>query len=190
MIEKLNKKDIIALIYITLLSIIAVVYGFSIIPSPVQEQTIATDQKRVVDIAQLQTSIDDYYQTNKTLPSSLDEITTNTYNTSTLLEKTDPQTKQPYEYTLLDQYTYQLCADFTTDSTKESPDTYDTTVSDYPVYKDQFKHLSGHICFTKREPIPQNPSTYPTIFPCEAGRMCPMMKAADSPTPFPPGGNQ
>jgi type II secretory pathway pseudopilin PulG len=185
MIGKLNKKDIIALIYISLLSIIAVVYGFSIVPSPGQEQIFATDHKRVVDLANIQSAVDDYYQTNNTLPQSLDEITTQTNDPSTPLEKTDPQTKQPYEYTITSVYSYKICATFTTDSTKEQPNENDTTVPDYSSYQDQFKHPSGHFCFMEQEQPPNNPPypiNNPTLYPCRHGMMCPMIPA-NQPTP-------
>ncbi len=202
MIGKLNKKDITALIYITLLSIIAVVYGFSIIPSPASEQVLATDHKRVVDLANIQTAVNNYYQTNKALPSTLDELTTQVYDASTPLEKTDPQTKQPYEYSVSGQYSYKLCATFATDSTKEQTNAYDTTTVSYPVYKDQFNHPVGHFCFTEREQPPYNPPViYPTRLPCAEGKMCPMVPVEPtpatynstqtlSPTPYSVGGNQ
>jgi hypothetical protein len=178
MIGKLNKKDSIALIYITLLSIIAVVYSFSIIPSPLTEQNITTDLKRVDDLANIKTAVDNYYQTNGTLPQSLGELTQQAFSYTQPLEKTDPQTKQPYEYTILNQYSYQLCATFTTDSKKDQPDSYVTTSVSYPVYNGDFTHPQGHYCFTQREQPPYPPPSIqinPTKYPCRAGRMCPMV---------------
>jgi hypothetical protein len=178
MTGKLTKKDIIALGYITLLSIVAVVYGFSIIPSPSSEQQIATDQKRVTDLSNIQAAIEIYYQDNSALPVNLDTLTTQAYDTSTPLEKTDPQTKHPYEYMVTGPYSYKLCATFTTDSMKTQPNQYDKPVVSYPVYNGNFTHPAGHFCFTEQEQPPYNPqepSTHPTIFPCRAGRLCPMM---------------
>src|SRR6185437_8532699 len=162
MIEKLNKKDIIALSYITILSLIAVVYGFSIIPSPAKEQVIATDAKRVSDLSNIQTTVDNYYQTHNVLPTTLDQLKSQAYSPSTPLDKTDPQTNKPYEYTVMSQYNYQLCATFATDSTKDQTDPNDTTSVSYPVYNGDFTHPAGHFCFTEKEQPPYNgPITHP-----------------------------
>lgn len=191
MTGKLTKKDILALSYITILSVVAVVYGFSIIPSPVTERVIATDHKRVVDLANIQTAVDNYYQNNNsTLPPNLDSITTQAYDGSTPLAKTDPDTKQPYEYHILDPYNYQLCATFTTDSNKEKPEQYDTTVPDYSSYKDQFTHPVGHYCFSESEtpPVSDSPTPFeilPPRPPCGPGKMCPMTPSGQpSPTTY------
>ena len=184
MIAKLTKKDIIAFGYITLLSIIAVAYAFSIIPSPAKEQIIATDAKRVSDLSDIQTAVDNYYQTHNKLPATLDNLKTKAYDPSTPLVKTDPKTNQPYEYTVTSTYGYKLCATFATDSTKEQPDPNDSTT--YPVYSGDFTHPEGHFCFTQKEQPPYNqpiPVTHPKIYPCTAGRMCPMQpSASDTPT--------
>jgi hypothetical protein len=202
MIGNMTKKDIVALSYITFLSIASVIYGFSIIPSPASEHVIATDHKRVVDLANIQSAVDNYYQTNNTLPPTLDVLTTQAYDGSTPLAKTDPQTKQPYEYSVTGQYSYELCATFTTDSNKEKPNPDDTTVPDYSSYKDQFNHPIGHYCFTESEQTTDSPSpveVYPSRLPCTAGKMCPMMPVGEpspalynnqygvTPTPAPGG---
>ena len=184
MIGNLNKKDIIALVYITLLSIIAVGYGFSIIPSPMSEQAFATDQKRVEDLSNIQTAVDAYYQNNDKLPISLTSITTQAYDPSMPLEKKDPQTNQPYVYQVTSSYSYELCATFTTDSSKEQPDQYDNTGVYYPITNGSYTHPAGYFCFTEREQPKYNPpSSYPPvypIFPCRAGRMCPLKSTGQS----------
>ncbi|HSX09087.1 MAG TPA: hypothetical protein VLF93_02965 [Candidatus Saccharimonadales bacterium] len=179
MIANLNKKDIVAIVYITLLSVIAVVYALSIIPSPNTEQIIARDHKRIADLGDIKSAVDYYYQQNNILPPSLAELTTQAYSPSTSLEKNDPKTHEPYEYTVTSSYSYSLCATFETDSTKEQPNSYDTTAEDYSIYDNQFNHGIGHSCFTEKEPPLYDqsfPIAHPTIFPCnEKGRMCPMM---------------
>src|SRR5579859_4602627 len=147
MIGKLTKKDIIALLYMTILSVVAVVYGFSIIPSPTAEQKVATDHKRVVDLANIQASVDDYFNSNNVLPPSLSEVTTNANDNTTPLEKIDPQTKQPYVYQVTGPYSYQLCATFTSSSYNESPNMDDTVNPDYSTYSSDFKHPAGYFCF-------------------------------------------
>jgi len=178
MIVKLTKKDIIAIGYITLLSIVAVVYAFSVIPSPATERTLATDHKRVSDLGEIQLAVDNYYQTNNTLPQSLDNLTTLPYSTSTPLEKTDPQTHQPYEYSVTGPYSYKLCATFATDSSKEKPNQYDDINVSYPMFSGDFSHPVGHFCFAEKEQPPYNP--HPSIFPCTPGKMCPLLPTTKS----------
>ncbi len=192
MIANLNKKDIIAISYITLLSVISIGYGFSIIPSPAKQQVIAADQKRVEDLANIQTAVDYYYQTHDTLPTTLDDIKTQAYSPTTPLRRTDPTTGASYEYSVTSPYSYSFCATFETDSNKQQADPNDTTDYSYPVYKGDFTHPIGHYCFTEREQPNYNyspsPSDYPVIIPCKPGRMCPMMpsdQAPYSPTPTP-----
>lgn len=182
MIGKLTSKDKIALLYMTTLSIVAVLYGFSIIPSPSTENLISTDHKRVVDLANIQASVDDYYQSNSVLPPSLDEMTTNINDTTTPLEKNDPKTKQPYSYQVISPYAYKLCATFTNNSYNENPNNSDTVNPDYATYSSDFKHPAGYYCFTERETPANAPlPTYPTQYPCKKGAMCPMIPAHASP---------
>ncbi|HWY79896.1 MAG TPA: hypothetical protein VNW29_06075 [Candidatus Sulfotelmatobacter sp.] len=152
MIGKQFNKDAITLAYITILTAIALVYGFTIIPSPALQQMFAIDHKRVVNLGYIQSSIDTYYQTNSQLPKSLNELTTNSYNSQEPLSKIDPQTKQPNGYIITSSSTYKLCATFATNSSKEDVNSYDITNNyDYPTFKDKFKHPVGYYCFNEKE---------------------------------------
>ena len=151
MIVLQNKKIIIGVIYITILTIIAFIYALSIIPSPSMERNITADHKRVTDLGTLQQNIDSYYQTNSVLPQSLKELTSNTYDPTTPLDKTDPETKQPYIYKIVDPSDYKLCAIFQTSSLKEDPTTDDTSDPTYSTYSSLFKHPIGYHCFSESE---------------------------------------
>jgi hypothetical protein len=156
----LHKKDILAMIYITILTVVALVYGFNIIPSPAKEQQISMDHKRVIDLGTLQTSIDDYYQNNNTLPQSLNDLTFNTNDFSTPLHKTDPQTQDPYQYFVTSPTSYQLCATFATSSSQDDTNAYDDTNADYSSYSSTFTHPAGHFCFSETETPADTPSPY------------------------------
>jgi hypothetical protein len=149
MIEKQFNKDRVALVYISMLTIIAVVYGFTIIPSPFKAREIAYDHKRVVDLGQIQSAIDTYYQNNNKLPNSLNDLPKT--SDSITLEKADPQTQQPYEYHITNPTSYKLCANFTTDTTNEDSNYYDTNNPDYSTYSSDFTHAIGHKCFDENE---------------------------------------
>lgn len=186
MIVKQNKKTIIGLIYVTVLTGIALVYGFSIIPSPSMERNLTADHKRVTDLGYLQQAIDNYYQNNGVLPESLKEITSNTYDPSSPLDKTDPQTKVPYEYKQVDSYTYKLCALFQTSSKKENTAEIDTSNPSYSNFSSQFTHGIGYHCFTENESgASSNDIPVPTMT-CLGGG-CPVTPTPppDSPTAIP-----
>lgn len=150
------------LLYTTVLTAIALVYGFSTIPNPSEQRELKLDHKRVSDLGKLQYNIDDYYRNNSMLPESLDSLTTNSYSYSKELSKTDPATNKPYEYILQTDQAYQLCATFTTDSAKEKDD-YDSENYNYSTYKSKFGHKEGRQCFDFQ--APPNYDIIPTVQP-------------------------
>jgi hypothetical protein len=156
-----NRKTIVMIIFATILAVSALVYGFSVIPTPAQQRELKLDHKRVSDLGEIQFSIDEYYRNSHRLPASLDELTTNTYYASKELGKTDPETKQSYEYSIVSEKTYQLCATFTTDSEKEM-DYYDSENYNYSSFKAKFKHPKGRYCFDLDAPVVY---TQPTAAP-------------------------
>lgn len=149
--KQLN-KDSLGLLYMSVLAIAALVYGFSTIPSPTQQREIKLDHQRVSDLGQLTYSINEYYTTSQQLPKSLNDVTNNSYSSGTPLIKNDPETNKPYEYIVTSQTSYKLCATFTTDSTKEDRYTYDETNYTYSSFSDGFRHGKGYVCFIKTVP--------------------------------------
>lgn len=178
MIGKMLNKDLLAPIYITILSLIAVVYGFTIVPSPQAERNMTLDHKRVVDLGNLQASIDTYYQNNNTLPSSLNILKPD--DPGTKLYMIDPETKQPYGYKVTNPVAYKLCTTFLTNSSKEETNIYDENNPDYSTYKDNFKHPAGYYCFNENETGDSNTSGSPE----------PTYYSAGSTTPTPAPGNK
>lgn len=161
MIKNLRKKETLAIIYMTLLAGLALVWGFSIIPFPGRENGIINDHKRVIDLANIQNSIDSYYTTNNHLPQTLSTLG-NSSDYGTPLETTDPQTNQEYGYIITSPNTYNLCATFSTSSSQDDPNAYDDSSGDYASYSDQFKHPSGYYCFSEYD---SNNSDNDTISP-------------------------
>ena len=145
----MNRKDIISTIYITILTAAALVYGFMSIPSPAQQHEISLDHRRVSDLGEIKQTIEQYYQTNNHLPVSLDELKTNAYTSTEPLNKKDPQTNAPYEYKILHEVPpdIQLCATFTTDSSKDDPTASDNANYAYSSFSGNYQHPKGHYCF-------------------------------------------
>ncbi len=149
MIAKLPKKDIIALIYITVLTMIALWYGFTSVPSPQQQRDMSYDQTRMNNINAIQGAIDNYYAENTSLPTLLDDLKDD--SSLSPEELIDPQTKQPYEYAITSETEYNVCTTFATDSSEQNDPSSNAYYSTY----DQHNHPQGYYCFTKTV-IPKN----------------------------------
>lgn len=152
-------KDIIALIYFTILAIIALGYGFRTVPSPFDQQKINLDQKRVSDLGQISNEISTYYSYKGSLPPTLQDLKKyNDENTdpSYYLTIDDPQTTMPYMYQRSDSSNYRLCADFAFDSATENK-VYSYNSSNFNT------HPKGLYCFDNN--ANENGSYPPNIYP-------------------------
>lgn len=162
MTSQINNKNLIFFIVFSLLTGIALVYGFSLIPSPAVLQLRKFDQTRVLDLDKIKTAIQDYYYKNYKLPASLNDLSgtfTNSYayySTGTKYSKQDPQTQAIYEYIQTSQNSYQLCAVFGTNS--EDEDAIQDQPYDYQYnnLKIQYKHTKGRTCFTQNISLNQS----------------------------------
>ncbi|OGK21710.1 hypothetical protein A3C23_00040 [Candidatus Roizmanbacteria bacterium RIFCSPHIGHO2_02_FULL_37_13b] len=107
----IHKSHYIFLLLITILALTALSGGFLLAGSPAESRAINYDKKRIDDVYSLRRSIEDYYETNKSLPATLSDLKQRE-------DIVDPDTKLPYEYRTSSQITYELCATFTTDLSK------------------------------------------------------------------------
>jgi len=115
---------------------LVIVTGFSIIGSPAAQTGIRYDETRYSDFQQIKNRIEQYYQNNNSLPGNLSDLGQNNVNI------TDPETKQPYDYTILEGVRYQLCATFSTNS-EEFNNLSGAKYFDFPV-----NHKLGYSCVT------------------------------------------
>lgn len=91
-----------------------VILAFTTIGSPAEERARRFDQQRVMDLQNISSSVDQYYNaTSLTLPPSLVALQRPTVY---LMTMTDPESGVAYEYRTTGQDTYELCATFKTDS--------------------------------------------------------------------------
>lgn len=133
--------------FLTLFVIGSVLLGFNEGGSPRAQKLKALDTQRVSDMNSLRYSIENYYQTNKKLPQNLDQL-------SPKPNKTDPETKNPYEYKTSSDISYQLCTNFATDTT--------TANNNDLIYNGNQTHKKGYDCITYTLPnyIYQAPTPY------------------------------
>jgi len=127
------------LLGVVILAVIgAVAYGIFLTGSPSQQRSVRSDQRRISDLQGISYAIDSYLQTNKQLPGNLDELRAPQYYVSSIK---DPLTDEPYEYRVIGDTSYELCAVFQTDSSQQAaefPRPFSETV---------WEHGKGRACF-------------------------------------------
>jgi len=118
--------------------LISFVGAFFIVDSPTLARTKAYDRTRTDDLQQIKYAIDEYYREFDKLPESLTEL--RSYRA--YIKINDPKAEISYEYKIIDDTSYELCADFeTSNKDEESIDKYG--------YQ-EFLHEAGNNCFTRK----------------------------------------
>lgn len=104
--------------------------GFYLIGPPSEERARRFDLRRELDLQRLRLAADLYWTRNKRLPLTLEELAK---EAGTDIYSRDPQTGQPYSYTVKGDDTYELCAEFARESERRG---------------DFWSHPAGRWCFT------------------------------------------
>ena len=105
-----------------------IILGFSHNGSPRLQRSMRADQKRLIDLGQLNNEIVAHWRSSGHLPQHLDELP--------LTAMADPLTRRPYAYHPKDGSHYELCATFDLDSHRETNDA-----------EDRWAHPAGQHCF-------------------------------------------
>ena len=132
--------------------VLALGYGFYLAGSPQSQRLVRFDEQKVNDLQSIQNQlVYNWWQQKGSLPKTLDALNDPISGFSTPV---DPQSNQPYEYSLTDAKSFQLCAVFNKESL-----VYDTTIKPVPVgYQyDNWQHSTGRVCFDRTI----DPALYP-----------------------------
>ncbi|MBU1164860.1 hypothetical protein KKA15_04865 [Patescibacteria group bacterium] len=124
--------------------IISFIGTFFIVESPAQARRKAYDRTRINNLQEITYAVNDYYLENETLPNSLNELE----SFRTYIQIVDPKTGQAYEYKVVDENSYELCAEFDTSSEEGIQDKY------YGSPYAEFVYQGGRNCFTKKAILP------------------------------------
>ncbi len=103
-----------ALSFVVLASIIG---GFFIIGTPAEQRDRRFDEERVGDLQILQSQIINYWMQKEVLPAKLDDLQD---SISGFVPPSDPATDLPYEYYVIGDLSFELCATFKTSSYESS----------------------------------------------------------------------
>ena len=130
----------------------AVIYGMTLVGSPGEQRALQFDQRRISDLQQISSAVQVYWEQQKKLPQGFDDLKQQQF---TYIESVqDPETQVPYEYRIMGEKTYELCAVFATDSSQVETKTRTPT----PFSAEQWNHGIGRACFA-REVQPVSSST-------------------------------
>jgi len=120
---------------------VAVAASFFVIGTPNNERSRRFDETRVNDLSSVQNEILNFWIKKERLPQTLSELED---DLSDFIVPNDPQIKTPYEYSVLSEYQFELCANFVTESISQdyyAPTPYGSEV--------RWNHGIGHTCFTR-----------------------------------------
>ena len=123
--------------------LVFIIYGIVVTGTPGQQRALQFDQRRVSDIQQISYAIDSYWQNNEKLPASFADLKNQQY--SYIQSVMDPKTQVAYEYRVLGDKSYELCATFETDSSKTAA-RFKTQV---PFSEQSWDHTAGRVCFER-----------------------------------------
>jgi len=163
-LEVLAKKDKVFKVYFfaSLALILAAFIGsLFIVENPIEARNRRVDERIVSNFYNIESAVSSYYNTNKKLPATLDDLKKEALAVDSLI---DPTTRETFGYKAVSGLDYQLCANFRTDNKNSKDVMYQ--------YLDQNKrHLVGYQCLdfkvyidTLKEPIPV---TAPAVTPAQ-----------------------
>lgn len=142
----MRDKDYLFIGFITILAAITLLYGTVQIGNPFAVGERKIDQKRVIHMSKLKYQIEEYYRKNSKLPPTINDIDAPSYNDNSFSKK-DPQTSRDYEYTIVNDRSYKLCATFTTDTINKKDEQMSNNDYAYESIKSQYQHPKGYYCF-------------------------------------------
>lgn len=88
--------------------------GFFMVGSPAQQRARRFDQRRINDLQLIQNQLLNYWMQKEKLPEQINELAKDQLSGFTL--PVDPETGENYRYHKLTAFSFDLCADFKTDS--------------------------------------------------------------------------
>lgn len=129
---------------------IAVVAGFFVAGSPQSQRLVRFDQQRVNDLQTIQWQVVSYWQSKQRLPQQLGDLQN---NIAEFVEPRDPETGEAYEYRVTGGLSFELCAEFKTESRSsdapQRPLTKVGTSIGNPGLSSTWEHSIGRACYDR-----------------------------------------
>ena len=127
----------------------AVVFGFFVAGSPTGRRTEKFDERRVNDLSVIQSQVISYWQNKDVLPGNLDELPNDLLG---VVVPKDPKPGNAYEYKVMGDLKFQLCATFETSSGEDNKSRIKPMSLSYPYPGgeiDTWQHGIGRACFER-----------------------------------------
>tara|TARA_Y100000310_G_scaffold334848_1_gene415524 strand:+ start:111 stop:1040 length:930 start_codon:yes stop_codon:yes gene_type:complete len=131
----------------TIIVIVAIttISGFFFIGSPTTERLRKFDQERINNLQYIQDQIIFYYQSKEELPQTLSDLEDEISGYS---NPEDPKTGQNYQYSVKDDLTFELCANFSLDG-EDYPTRYSPSHEIQKPTDQTWNHERGETCFER-----------------------------------------
>jgi len=146
--KKLKSKAPKTLAWILFSVVLAsIIWGFFIIGTPAEQRERRFDEQRIGDFQVLQNQIIYYWTRKEALPQSLNDLED---NISGFVVPKDPGSDQAYEYIVIDELSFELCAIFKT-STSDFGSAYGGAKPFYPydLFQQNWAHEAERTCFSR-----------------------------------------
>lgn len=132
--SKLSKNIFItSVVFVVIATVTA---GIILIGSPAKERMRQLDKRRIENLQATTRMISLYWSRHKNLPPSLEELWKSPH-INMYMKRTDPETGMPFEYKVVNDKNYELCAYFVHDMAEDQN----------AIQKDFWTHGSGRQCF-------------------------------------------
>lgn len=115
-------------------SLISIITGVILVGTPSESRLQRFDSTRIEDLKEIMAGMDSFWSRNERLPASLEELMA---DPRVEVKMQDPGSAEPYDFTAMDEDTYELCATFDLESLTPRR----------PSSADFWKHGAGRQCF-------------------------------------------
>lgn len=127
---------------------LAIVAGFFIVGSPIEQKQLQLDERRIQDLSFLQSEILNYWQNKNVLPEQLALLRDDLRGVAVPM---DPENQSAYEYQIKGPESFALCATFAlpsfgSDSPKSRPASY---YAEPLIGQSNWEHTGGRVCFER-----------------------------------------
>jgi hypothetical protein len=127
-----------------IIALVVVILGFFHIETPAEVREMRLDEQQVMDLQNIQWKVYEYYTNENTLPVSLEEAY------GEMPAPAAPEDRSAYEYSRVDDDTFELCATFAHPSRQDEYSMRPVSYAKEPLTGAySWDHIAGDVCFER-----------------------------------------